>query len=257
MRKFMLLAAALASAAPAFAQDEGTRVRVGLGGQIRPDALGADGYEWAPLFDFALKRSPGHFEFGAPDDNLDIAIYSKDGFSIGPVANYQSGRRNRDFDGVDVGKVPNTIEAGVFAQYQVSEMLRLRTEVRHGLGGHEGLIASAGADAIWRDGDRYVFSAGPRVTYANSRYQREFFGVTAERSLITGLDEYDPEGGIQSIGATSGLNMQLSGPFGLFGFARYERLVGDAGKSPIVRELGSRSQASAGLGLTYTFNLND
>ena len=258
MRKFLLLAAALVSAAPAVAQDgEGTRVRVGLGGQIRPDALGAEGHEWAPLFDFALKRSSGPFEFGAPDDNFDISLYSNDGLSIGPVANYQSGRRNRDFDGVDVGKVPNTIEAGAFVQYHLSEAFRLRGEVRKGIGGHNGLIASLGADAVWRDGDRYVFSAGPRLNITNSRYQREFFGVSPERALITGLDPYDPDGGIQSVGATTGLHMQVSGPIGVFGFARYERLVGDAGKSPIVRELGSRNQMSAGLGLNYTFSLNE
>lgn len=256
MRYLLIVAALLASSAPAYAQDgQGTRVRIGLGAQTRPAALGADRREWAPLFDFALKRTPGHFDFGAPDDNLDIALYSRDGFSVGPVANYQSGRRNRDF-GERVGKVPNTIEAGVFAQYQLNEMFRLRGEVRHGIGGHNGLVASAGADVFWRDGDRYVISAGPRVNFSSSRYQREFFGVTAERSLITGLDEYDPDGGIHSIGAATGVNMQLTGPVGLFGFARYERLVGDAGRSPIVREIGSRSQVSAGLGLTYTFNLD-
>ena len=258
MRKFLVIAAALASATPALAQDgEGTRVRVGLGAQVRPDALGAEGYEFAPLFDFALKRSPGPFEFGAPDDNLDLALYSKDGFSVGPVANYQSGRRDRDFDDVDLKKVKNTIEVGGFVQYFASEMFRLRAEVRQGLGGHGGMVGSVGADAVWRDGDRYVFSVGPRVNISNSRFQRAFFGVSEERSLITGLDEFDPDGGVHSIGATTGLHVQLSGPIGVFGFARYERLVGDAGKSPIVRELGSRGQASAGIGLNYTFNLND
>ena len=256
MRYHVIVAALLASSGPALAQDGGTVVRVGLGGQNRPAALGADRREWAPLFDFSLKRGPGNFEFGAPDDNCDISLYSKDGLSIGPVANYQAGRKNRDF-GERVGKVPNTIEAGAFVQYHMNESFRLRGEVRKGVGGHNGLIASFGADAVWRDGDRYVFSAGPRVNFTNSRYQREFFGVSAERSLITGLDEYDPDGGIQSIGATSGLNMQVSGPIGVFGFARYERLVGDAGKSPIVREIGSRNQMSAGLGLTYTFSLGE
>jgi outer membrane protein len=256
MRYLMIVAALLASSAPALAQDNGsTRVRVGVGAQNRPAAPGADRREWAPLFDFALSRGPGPFEFEAPDDNFDIRLYNKDGLSFGPVAAYEAGRRNRDF-GERVGKVPSTIEAGAFAQYQVSEMFRLRGEVRHGIGGHNGLIASLGADAVWRDGDRYVISAGPRVNFSNSRYQREFFGVSAERSLLTGLDEYDPDGGIHSIGATSGVNFQLTGPIGVFGFARYERLVGDAGKSPIVRELGSRGQASAGLGLTYTFNLD-
>lgn len=255
MRYFVIVAALLASPAPALAQDDGTtRVRVGAGGQNRPAAIGADRREWAPLFDFALQRGGGQFDFEAPDDNFDIELFEKDGLSLGPVANYQSGRKNRDF-GERVGKVPNTIEAGGFVQYQLSEFLRLRGEVRKGVGGHNGLIASLGADGVWRDGDKYVISAGPRINFTNSRYQREFFGVTDERALITGLDPYRPDGGIQSIGATSGLNVQLTGPFGLFGFARYERLVGDAGKSPIVRELGSRNQMSAGLGVTYTFNL--
>lgn len=257
MRYLVIVAALLASSAPAMAQDgSGTRVRVGIGGQNRPAALGADRREWAPLFDFSLKRGPGHFEFGAPDDNFDITLYSADGLSVGPVAAYEAGRKNRDF-GDRVGKVPSTIEVGGFVQYHFNEQFRLRGEVRKGVGGHNGVIASLGADAVWRDGDRYVFSAGPRVNLTTSRYQREFFGVSGERSLITGLDEFDPDGGIQSVGATSGLNYQISGPFGLFGFARYDRLVGDAGKSPIVRELGSRSQVSAGLGVTYTFSLSE
>ena len=257
MRYLVIVAALLASSSPAFAQNsDTTRVRVGIGGQNRPAALGADRREWAPLFDFALSRGSDQFEFEAPDDNFDIRLYNKDGLSFGPVAAFEAGRRNRDF-GDRVGKVPSTIEVGAFAQYQLSEYLRLRGEIRKGMGGHNGLIASLGADGVWRDGDRYVFSAGPRLNFTNSRYQREFFGVSAERSLITGLDEFDPDSGLQSIGVTSGLNMQLTGPIGVFGFARYDRLVGDAGKSPIVRELGSRGQMSAGLGLTYTFNLND
>jgi outer membrane protein len=40
-------------------------------------------------------------------------------------------------------------------------------------------------------------------------------------------------------------------------YAKYDRLSGDAADSPVVRELGSRSQLSGGLGITYTFNLGD
>ena len=60
---------------------------------------------------------------------------------------------------------------------------------------------------------------------------------------------------MHSVVATSGAHVQLRGAWGLFGFARYERLVGDAAKSPIVRELGSSNQYSGGLGLTYTFTI--
>lgn len=237
------------------AQDsDAYRVRVGLGGQTRPEFIGADSNEFAPLVDVSIKRGDAPFDFGAPDDNFDIALFSTNGFSAGPVGNIQSGRKNKDV-GAPVGKIKTTIEAGVFGQYQVNDSLRLRTEVRKGIGGHDGIVASAGGDYILRDGDRYVWSIGPRVLWSNRRYQREWFGVSPDVSLLTGLSPYRPSSGVHAIAATSGAYVQLFGDIGLFGYGRYERLVGDAAKSPIVRELGSRNQVSGGIGLTYTFRV--
>ena len=230
------------------------RVRAGLGGQIRPEFIGADSTEWAPLFDLSIKQGEAPFDFGAPDDNFDITLYSKNGFSVGPVANIQSGRKNKDV-GAPVGKVKTTIEAGLFTQYQLNDSLRLRAEARKGIGGHDGVVVSAGGDYVWRDGDRYVLSIGPRVLWSNGRYQREWFGVTPDVALATGLSPYRPGSGIHAVAGTSGAYVQLFGDVGLFGYGRYERLVGDAAKSPIIRELGSRNQVSGGIGLTYTFRV--
>jgi outer membrane protein len=60
---------------------------------------------------------------------------------------------------------------------------------------------------------------------------------------------------VHAVGLASGLSYQFNPRFGLFGYARYERLVGDAARSPIVRQYGSRNQMSAGLGLSYTFRV--
>jgi outer membrane protein len=60
---------------------------------------------------------------------------------------------------------------------------------------------------------------------------------------------------VHAVGLASGLSYGFSPRWGMFGFARYDRLVGDAGKSPIVRDLGSRNQLAAGVGLTYTFTI--
>jgi len=249
----LALATILIPVSPAAAQEkEDLRIRVGLGAQFRPEYIGADDREVAPLIDVSVARGTEQFDFSAPDDNFDIALISKGGFSAGPVANYQSGRKNSDV-GALVGKVPNTIEAGAFVQYEVSESIRLRSEVRKGIGGHKGLIASLGADHIWRDGDRYVASVGPRLLLSDARYQREWFGVTPEASLATGLPQYRPGSGVHAVAMTGGATYQLNRDFGLFGFARFERLVGDAAKSPLMRELGSKNQSSAGVGLTYTF----
>ena len=88
---------------------------------------------------------------------------------------------------------------------------------------------------------------------SDARYQRAWFGVSPEASAATALPQYRPDGGVHAIGATSGLTYQLNPRLGLFGFGRYERLVGDAASSPVVRNIGSRDQFTFGLSATYSF----
>ncbi|HET9460098.1 MAG TPA: MipA/OmpV family protein [Sphingomicrobium sp.] len=248
-----LVAVLALPASPAQAEEESSRrFRVGLGAKFNPDYPGADGYRIGPLFDLSIAKGDEAFEFEAADDSFDIAFVSSNGFTAGPVLNIQGSRKESNV-GAPVGKVATTIEAGGFAEFQVSEKIRLRGEVRKGIGGHDGVISSLGADYVWRDGDKYVFSLGPRVLLADSKYQRAYYGVSPQAALATGLPGYRPNGGIYAVAATSSLYRSLGPKWGMFGFARYERLMGDSRKSPIVREYGSVDQFSAGLGLTYTF----
>jgi outer membrane protein len=69
------------------------------------------------------------------------------------------------------------------------------------------------------------------------------------------LPVYRPDAGLHAAALTSGLSYQFSPRFGMFGFGRYERLLGDSAKSPIIREFGSHNQLSGGLGLSYTFTV--
>lgn len=249
------LAALLLAEGAAHAQENrDIRVRAGLGAQLRPEFIGADKTEWAPLWDIDIARGTNPFRFEAPDDTFGIALISKGGLSAGPTAKIESSRKDSDV-GAPLGKVPTTIEAGAFAQFELLDQVRLRGELRKGIGGHEGLVGAIGADQIWRDGDKYVLSVGPRLLFSNARYQRAYFGVTPEAALASGLPAYRPGGGLHAVALASGLSYQFNSRFGLFGFARYERLVRNAARSPIVRELGSRNQLSGGIGLNYTFTI--
>jgi len=257
--KYLVLAAAAAlpaSAAAAPAQDSPDyRVRVGIGAQWQPDYIGSDHTDLAPLFQMKFARGTNQFKFSAPDDRTGIGVVSSGNFSFGPAAALAPGRKDRDV-GAPVGKVSRTIEVGAFGQYLAGDSFRVRAEVVKGVNGHEGVVGTVSADKIWRDGDRYVFSVGPRILFSDARYQRAFFGVSPRASLATGLPMYRPGGGVHAIDAASTASYQLTNQWGLFGYARYERLVGDAAKSPIVREYGSRNQVSAGVGVSYTFNLH-
>jgi outer membrane protein len=256
MKHFLIAAvAALPAWSAATAQDSGdTRVRVGLGAQIRPKYVGADDTQIAPLFDLDIAHGSNEFAFEAPDYSFGIPVISSNGFSFGPAANLATSRKDSDV-GAPVGKVKTTIEAGAFTNYEVSKSFYLHAEVLKGIGGQKGIVGTVGADYVWRDGDKYVFSVGPRVLFSDSRYQRAYFGVSPAAALASGLPAYRPSGGIHGVAIASGVSYQFDDRFGLFGYGRYERLVGDATDSPIVREFGSRNQLSGGLGLTYTFTM--
>ena len=117
--------------------------------------------------------------------------------------------------------------------------------------GHKGWIGMAGADFVMREGDDWLFSIGPRLTWSDDRYQEAWFGVTPDAALTSGLPAYDPGGGVQAYGAAASFLTQLGPRWGIYTYAKYDRLTGDAADSPIVRQLGSRDQFSGGIALTY------
>jgi MipA family protein len=260
MKYFLIATAALLPAlSAAHAQDgNDTRVRVGLGAQVRPDFVGSDSLEFAPLFDIDTARGTNEFKFEAPDYSFGFPVVDTNGFEFGPALNLANGRKNKDVGGLPLGRVKTTIEAGGFANYEVSKSFYLHAEVLKGLGGHDGVVGTLGADYVLREGDKYVFSIGPRLLFSDNKYQRAYFGVTPAAALATGLPVYRPDGGIHAVAVASGLSYQFTPDWGMFGYARYERLVGDAADSPIVRsKFGSRNQLSGGLGLTYTFTMGN
>jgi outer membrane scaffolding protein for murein synthesis (MipA/OmpV family) len=245
--------AALLLSVPAAAQESAPqRTRIALGPQFYPSYPGSDDFDLGPLIDYERKPVGVEFEFEAPDESFDLALIDSNGFSFGPALNWEGARSAKDV-GTELPKVKFSIEPGAFVSYQVSDGFRLRAEMRKGVTGHKGMIGMAGADFVMRDGDDWLFSAGPRVTWSDDTYQDAWFGVAPEDSAPSGLAAYDPGGGIQAYGATASFLKALTPALGIQTYAKYDRLVGDAADSPIVLQYGSRDQFSGGLALAYTF----
>jgi len=229
-----------------------TRYRVALGPQITPRYPGADGGRIGPLVDVARAEGSEPYAFEAADESFGIPLFIRDRFSIGPSANLQGKRRSRDVGGV-LPEVGFTVEIGGFVQYALTPAVRLRGEVRKGIGGHRGLIANVGADYVARGGDDWLFSVGPRVTLANDRFNSAYFDVTPDAAARSGLPVYDAGGGLQAVGVTAGYIKQFTPRWGVYGYAKYDRLAGDAADSPVVARYGSRNQLSGVVALTYSF----
>ncbi|MEJ2118561.1 MAG: MipA/OmpV family protein [Alphaproteobacteria bacterium] len=159
---------------------------------------------------------------------------------------------------VTVGAIATFSPEGVFADYWlIPELLRTRIELRHGFRDDDGFVADFGADIVRRSG-RFTLSAGPRLTVADGDAMNLKFGVSqaAAARSVAGLAAFDPDAGIQSVGATVALRYELTENVTFIAYDRYDHLGGDAADSPIVKQLGSTSQNTVGVGLTYSFHTN-
>lgn len=246
---------AAAWAAPAAAQESrGWTVTVGGGAQIAPKYYGSEDYSIFPLPNFGLRREGVPMPFEAPDDSFGIGLLGQDStFNLGPVGRLVAKREDDDV-GAPVGDVGLSLEVGGFVQAFIGRNFRLRGELRQAISGHDGLVADIAADFILRDGDNTIFSIGPRARWADNSFHDAYFGVPVAIPAA-GLTAYNPGSGFYAVGARAGLTQRLGRNWGLFGYVGYDRLIGDAADSPIVRVLGSRGQLSGGAGLFLEFNV--
>jgi len=259
MRKAAAIALALSglAAAPAPAQEasgDARIVTVGAGIQTYPRYPGARTQRTGPLPSFELARPGDPLRFKAPDQGIGFGLLGRrSAVNVGPAVQWEYSRRaGRDVPAGLPG-VGFSFEAGGFVQAMLGENFRVRAEGRKGLGGHKGAVLDLSADAMLRaPGDSTLFSIGPRLRLSDRRYQRAYFGVPAP---VAGLPAFSPDGGVHAAGVWSSVRQRLGGPWGLYAYAGYDRLIGDAGRSPLVRSYGRRNQLSGGLALTYSFRV--
>lgn len=253
-RLILLAMACLMPVGIAAAQEAGQRqVMIGTGLQSIPTYPGADGNRitFLPLFDSWREGEPMPVE--SPDEAFGFAVAGSRGrFALGPAVTFAQTRAADDIPGL--AKVGFGVEAGVFAEAWPVKPLRLRAELRQGIGAHKALTGDVAADLVWRKGNEGpIFTIGPRLRWGSARHNRAYFGVPAP-SPAPGLAPFEPGSGVYAYGAVAGLRLPLGRIFGLYGYAGYDRLAGRVAESPIVAA-GSRDQVSGGVALTYRFGL--
>jgi outer membrane scaffolding protein for murein synthesis (MipA/OmpV family) len=205
-------------------------------------------------------------------DGLGWNAVNTDGWKLGPLAKIRFGRQESNggspfllAGGSDAlrgfGNVNLAGEFGGFAQKTFAAgKLRLRAEVRHGVGGHDGLIADTNFVYANRSADmKWIYSAGVRATWADSDYTNVYFGVSPEQALAAGLPESRTGAGLVS----AGLSASLTRPLGRFGkdgavtlFTSADRLGDVVADSSLIRERGDRNQVSVGISYAYRFSWN-
>ena len=251
--------AALA-ATPALAQDNEPDERplvisFGAGVQFTPEYPGAGELKLGPLFTGGARREGDPIRGTAPDDGFGFSLIGRGGpVEFGPMIAFQ-GERDEDDVGVAVGDVDFAFEPGIFLNVNLSPAMRLRAEARRGFDGHEGWLGDLGADTFFRPGPNSVVSLGARVRLADEEYMQTYFGITPAEALSSGLPVFTPDGGVRAVGAVAGVTHEFTRNLGIYAYASYDRLIGDAADSPIVQQRGSEDQFGVGVALFFNFRM--
>lgn len=227
-------------------------VRAGV--RYAPDYMGSNDYKaWFTGAVVLSRHDATPDPFGAPDDGVSLGLIGKGPLTAGVAGRWRSSRDNdHDLRGFD--EIDGTVEAGVFVNWWPADWMRVRAEARHGFGGHDSWVGDFGADVVARAGDRWEFTAGPRLGWGDASFTRKYFEVTpieASRSPL-GLQPYSPSGASWSPGAIVSAKYRINPQWSLESIGSYRRVTGDAADSPIVADLGSRDQFSVSLSVRYS-----
>jgi outer membrane protein len=243
-------------------------IRLGAGTLYAPAFLGAKQYQELAIPE--LKVTYKDAFFASEEDGIGYNIFSQDGWTAGPIGRVAFERpedgRNPLFIGGTrttalrgLGTVNTTFEGGAFIEY-LWDSLSTRLELRKGIDGHEGVIGSISArysgdlhDLFYTEGPPLIVAAGPHTSFADSRYEKAYFGVDGVQSAGSGLPRYTPNGGPLTYGADATLILPITYEIAATFLANYDRLAGDAAQSPLVRLRGSPDQTTIGLIVSYSF----
>ena len=251
----LLPAAVLPLAAQESAPNRNIHLTIGVNLQGRPAFEGAKGFAFAALPAGGLFIGPPSRKFSGTRDSISFGIIDGGWYRFGPAASFKFPRRessDRNLQGL--GKTQFAAEPGLFLDLFPAAWARLRAEFRHGVGGHHGLIADFAADAFHSPWNGWTFSAGPRLSLADSRYADKYFGVSALQSQRSGLPRYSSSGGLRSAGFGGAISWQATPAIDAKLYAEYDRLLSGFARSPIVTQRGSANQLTFGLKTTYSFD---
>jgi outer membrane protein len=242
--------------APSY-KDVGNYWVVTIGGYaaIEPSFPGAKDkdYVWSgrPIFDFY--RAGDKEWLSLPNDAFGLTLFRTGNFRIGAAGDYINRRNQSDAPGALAGihNIDYTFEAGAFAEYYPAPFLRTRVELLQGFTGANGFEANLMADFIYSPTPRLMFTAGPRLQIVDDKYASAFFSTTAAE-----LAPFTAGGGLNAAGVDVTARYYLTENFSLRAFGEWNRLLGDAADSALVKQRGSADQYQVGVGAAYKFKFS-
>ncbi len=234
-----------------------TNLSLGVGPAVTPRFEGSREYQIRPVpvvslgYRDVLRVTNNDIEFTAFDKVLGEGGRE---LEFGPTVNFDFGRGETDSHKLrGLGDVGFSTEIGGYVGYTFGPTA-LRFEIGQDIvGGHKGALAELSATATLFRGQKFGVGASAGLTWASAKYLNSFFGVTAAQAAASGLPQFHAGSTFKNAGASLNANYALTPHWTLLATLGYERLLGDAAASPLVRLRGAADQGHFSAFIMYTF----
>ncbi|GAB3412878.1 MipA/OmpV family protein [Massilia agilis] len=282
MTRSKLLSAGLAAAAVLFSQNGAAQELIpiqipqdanliGLGVFSVPDYYGSDDYKAAaaPLIRYSWSDTQ-YVQVLGPEVRLNLVPYRTD-LRAGPLIRFRQ-RRDDDVDDAVVKHmrpVPSATEIGVFVDYHMPlepgrplhKVVFSADIVGNTTGVYSGPTGNIKATYFYPFaqglfGKPLLGTLGFGLFFASDHFNDRYFGihgVDLPRFPERAGRAYKAEGGLTSIKIPFSLTSQVDPKWLVTVAGRYERLLGDAADSPVVKDRGDENQWIIGVAASYLF----
>jgi len=239
----------------------GWRIGIGVAPVVSPVFEGADDYGFSVFPDLRFQYRDRFF--ASVPEGIRYHVVNGPRLVAGPIARIRFGREEDNggspflvtgsVGGLDgLGDIDAAGEFGGFVSYRMASW-RWRAELRHGFGGHEGVVGDLSLDHT--GGTRAVrYAIGPRLRFGSADFVDTYYGVDAAQSARSGLPRFAADGGLTSAGIGASVIVPRGERMTLIVFGGYDRLLGDIADSPLIEIRGYADQISLGASLSWQFD---
>ncbi|MGB7372584.1 MipA/OmpV family protein [Pontixanthobacter sp.] len=258
-----------AGAGPPDTVFDDTWLNIGFGAAYSPSYAGSDDYIINPLP--VVQGSIGGVDIAPRPAGLalDFVKDTESGpqIAFGPVFRIRNDRANRIKDPVVelAGELDTAVELGASGAVSISgltnpfDSLSIGADVRWDVAGaHGGMTIDPSITFSTPVNRGTLVSLSLGATYVSDDFAEYYFSVSPAQAAASGLPQFNAQGGITSLSATTlvGVDLDgnaLNGGLNAVLIGGYSRLQGDAAETPFTSIRGSRDQFFVGAGLGYAF----
>lgn len=231
---------------------------VALGPVFVPDYEGSDDYELQPLPIARWIRRGAYLELYG--NTLTANVIPASPLQAGPVLSWRRSRSDVEDPRVDrMRDVSGALEAGGFIGLMLYDAesrrhLRLMAQLLQDVSGsHDSHSATLKLEGGTPFGDDWAVDVQMFADYGGGNFMDSYFSVDADNAARSGLSRHDADAGFADAGLRVMVSHQFTDHWGIGVIGGYKRMLGDAGDSPVVADVGSRNQFLGALVGTWRY----